>query len=150
MAQGPPVVPAPQFDNRCFSQPDIRFRKDVMTPRKAGAPSPGVCWLLSFAFMRWTDAGPGGTLPAIFSEGGFQQSGHHSAVPLQGTIQWKQERHQSRQWWVQNPHLIRRIVDIHVVYVLSGKQKRQKFFFVLIWKHFVFPPLCFLLQLLSL
>lgn len=34
----------------------------------------------------------------------------------------------------------------HIVSLLSGKQE-FKFFYVLIWKHFVFPLLCFLLQL---
>lgn len=62
-----------------------------------------------FASVCW-DSGLGGILQAKLSEGGFQQSGHHSAGPLQGSVRWEQEHHQSRKWWVRfaNGRVIRK------------------------------------------
>lgn len=45
----------------------------------------------SSALMWLPNTGLGRILQAVLSEGRFQQSGHHPAGPLQGTVQWKQE-----------------------------------------------------------
>lgn len=97
---------------QCFGPLNLRFRNWLMKVLCGTMWARFTCGLLCsrFTVMWLTDSGLGGILQAILPEGGFQQYGHHSAGPVQGTVWWKQEHYQSWQWWVRllNSQVIRK------------------------------------------